>query len=157
MKVIHQSPLIKAAFRSVFLVTCLISGGIVLQRSIIIGQMENIVHISPYLFLLKLRILFAFLLAAIFAWRFKLWRLIVSMLFLLWVLVEHGTWYLRSQDGLKFADIKQLPPPSTLGFEGATGWDISLLVGACILLIGEIFLIYREAVSLQKKENTLKL
>ena len=44
---------------------------------------------------------------------------------------------------MKLADIKQLPPPSVLGFEGATGWDIFLLLSASILIAGEMILLYR--------------
>lgn len=145
---------IKCSFRLISIMGCIISGVIVWSHSMRLDQIMPGVHISPEPFHLRVRIFSAFLLSAIFAWRFKLWRLVVSMLFLLWILVEHRTWYLHSQDGLKFADIKELPPPSALGFYGGTWWDISLLISACILLVVEIFLIYKEAATFQKREKT---
>ena len=89
----------------------------------------------------KLRVAIALILNLVAIWPLKMRRCLISVLALLWCLIEYGIWYFLSQKLKESAGINRLPEPSAMGFLGATWWDILLLVLIVVLLAWTIKLL----------------
>lgn len=157
MKNFRESNLMNRFTICIYLFACLVSGYSVWQRINILNQLDDVVHYSPNLLLIKIRIFSCFFLSLIFVWSSKLWRHVLSIVLLLWVLGEFILWQISSQEAMRFAEIEKLPPPSIWGFDGGTWLDVFLLISACILLIEEFFQVYLKVITFSKRDKSLKV
>lgn len=99
-----------------------------------------IVQIDPPVSLMHIRIALALLLAAVCLMRRRVVSLLISVVALIWVLMEYGGWYLWSASIRRETGI--VSPPGLLGLYGANVWHVAVMAIVLALVIWETKILF---------------